>query len=39
MIIVVFWNSGAGGASPIGDGVNAALAVLGGWAADRITEL
>ena len=27
------------GASPIGDGVNAALAVLGGWAADRITEL
>ena len=27
------------GASPIGDGVNAALAVLGGWAADRIREL
>jgi hypothetical protein len=27
------------GASPIGDGVNAALAVLGGWASDRIAEL
>ena len=27
------------GASPIGDGVNAALAVLGRWSADRITEL
>ena len=27
------------GAAPIGDGVNAALAVLGGWSADRITEL
>ena len=27
------------GASPIGDGVNAALAALGGWTADRIREL
>ena len=27
------------GASPIGDGVNAALGVLGRWSADRITEL
>ena len=27
------------GASPIGDGVNAALAAIGGWTADRIGEL
>ena len=27
------------GASPIGDGVNAALAAIGGWTADRISEL
>lgn len=27
------------GASPIGDGVNAVLAVLGRWASDRVTEL
>jgi len=27
------------GASPIGDGVNVALAVLGRWASDRITDL
>lgn len=27
------------GASPIGDGVNAALAAIGGWAGQRITEL
>lgn len=27
------------GASPIGDGVNAALAAIGGWTAKRISEL
>ena len=27
------------GASPIGDGVNAALAAIGGWTADRVSEL
>ena len=27
------------GSTSIGDGVNSALAVLGGWTADRITEL
>lgn len=27
------------GASPIGDGVNAALAAIGGWTAKRIGEL
>lgn len=27
------------GASPIGDGVNAALAAIGSWTADRIGEL
>ena len=27
------------GSTPIGDGVNAALAVLGGWASDRIADL
>lgn len=27
------------GASPIGDGVNAALAAVGGWTAKRVGEL
>ena len=38
VIVCVLFGSVLG-ASPIGDGVNAALAVLGRWSADRITEL